>query len=80
MPKPSNDEIEIAIAEAIRLREAGEDEFFLAKVVLNHNHRLKLLDEVYKAANSYLHGSSTQQHSRLIKAIEAYRTYDTAPG
>lgn len=80
MPKPSNDEVEVALAEAIRLREAGEDEFNLAKVVLNHHHRLRLLEEVYRASSGYLHGQSAQQHTALVKAVEAYRHYDLSPG
>ena len=80
MSKPSNDEVEVALAEAIRRREAGEDEFNLAKVVLNHHHRLKLLEDVYRATTSYLHGQSPQQHSAVIKAVEAYRHYEASPG
>lgn len=81
MGKPTEAEIETAIAEAIRLRESEkEDKHAVGKVLLNHHHRLKLLEEVYRATTSFLHGESAQQHSRLVKAVEAYRKYDESPG
>lgn len=80
MPKPTKDEIETALAEAGRMREHGEDEFHLAKTLLNDHYRLQLLEELYRATTSYLHGESAQQHARLVKAVEAYRRYDEAPG
>lgn len=80
MGKPTLDEIEVAVAEAIRLRESGEDDFNVGKVLLNHHHRLKLLEEVYRASSGFLRGESGQQHSRLIKAVDAYRKYEDAAG
>lgn len=80
MGKPTDAELEMALAEAIRLRESGKDEFNLGKVVLNHHHRLKLLEEVFRATSGFLRGESAQQHSRLVKAVEAYRQYEDKPG
>lgn len=80
MVKPTVAETGIALAEAARLREGGDDEFFIGRTLLNHHHRLQLLEEVYRAASSYVHGESGSQHARLVKALEAYRAYDEAPG
>lgn len=80
MGKPTEAELLIALDEAKRLRESGKDEFFLGKVVLNHTHRLKLLEELYRVTASFLHGESAQQHSKLVKAVEAYRQYEDRPG
>ncbi|MFZ5756369.1 MAG: hypothetical protein ACOY3X_05665 [Pseudomonadota bacterium] len=78
--KPTPAEVETALAAARHLRESGQDEHFLARTLLNHHHRLQLLDDVYRATASYLHGESAQQHARLVKALEAYRRYDEAAG
>jgi len=80
MGKPTDAELAIALEEAKRLRESGKDESFLGKVVLNQNHRLKLLEELYRATATFLHGESAQQHAKLVKAVEAYRQYDERPG
>lgn len=81
MGKPTDTEVEMAIAEAIRLRESKkEDVNHVGKVLLNHHHRLKLLEELYRATTSFLHGESAQQHARLVKAVEAYRNYDDSVG
>ncbi|MFZ5724669.1 MAG: hypothetical protein ACOY33_13540 [Pseudomonadota bacterium] len=80
MVKPSKIEVETALVEARRMREAGEDDFFLARTLLNHHHRLHLLEEVYRAAAGYMHGESAQQHALLVRALDAYRRYDEAPG
>lgn len=78
--KPTPVEIETALAEAIRMREAAEDEQHVARVLLNHHYRLQLLEDLYKATTSYLHGESALQHARLVKAVEAYRQYENSAG
>lgn len=80
MGKPTKPQVDMALEQAGHLREAGEDEHYLARTLLNHHHRLQLLDEVYRAAAQYLHGESPQLHARLVRAIDAYRRYDEAPG
>ena len=80
MGKPTAVEVDRALAEAARLREQGEDTHCLGKTLLNHHHRLRLLEEVYRASTSYLHGESGVQHAHLVRAIEAYRRYDESPG
>ena len=74
MGVPSEQEVQIALAEAGRMREAGDDPQHLAKVLLNHHYRLDLLNKVMHAAELYMRsGQSSQEHSRLIRAIEAAR-------
>lgn len=81
MGKLSKNEVEVALAEAGRLRESGEDEFFIGRALLNSHHRLQLLDEVYRAASAYMRGGeSAQLHTRLVRALEIYRRYDEAAG
>lgn len=71
MSKPTPDELKTAIAEAIRLREQGEDVHFLAKTLLNHNYRLPLLEDVLLKTKRYLHsGQGPVEHTELLKAIE----------
>ncbi len=41
MSKPTEDELQAALTEAARLREEGEDHYFLAKSLLNLNYRLQ---------------------------------------
>lgn len=79
MPKPTDTEVEIALEEAKRLRESGQDELFVGKVLLNHHYRMQLLEEVYRTAASYLRGESSQQHAKLVRAVDAFRHYEEAP-
>ncbi len=80
MGKPTKDQLDVALAQAVRMREAGEDDFYLARSLLNHQHRLQLLEEIYQAAALYMHGESPQRHAQLAKAIDAYRRYADSPG
>lgn len=80
MAKPTKEQLAVALGEAGRMREAGEDDFYLGRSLLNHHHRLQLLEEIYRASAMYLHGESPQVHARLARAIEAYRRYDESPG
>ena len=41
MPKPSNEELELAIQTAIAMRENNDDPHELAKCLLSHNYRIK---------------------------------------
>ena len=72
MGVPTSEELEIALQEAARMREEGDDSHHLAKVLLNHHYRLELMDKVMHAAELYLRsGQGTQEHARLVRAIEA---------
>ena len=81
MAKPTPEELDVAIKEAIRLRENGEDEHFLGKSLLNHNYRLQLLEDVLTKAKLYLHsGHSSREHTLLVKAIEKAEQAGRLPG
>jgi len=70
MPRPTPAELEIALAEAARMREQQEDPLFLAKTLLNQNYRLGMLERVLDAAKHYLHsGLAPHEHALLERAI-----------
>jgi hypothetical protein len=71
MGVPTKEELEAALAEAARMREAGEDPHHVAKALLNHNHRIDILEKVLHAAELYLHtGHGAHEHTQLMRAIE----------
>ena len=71
MGVPTKEELETALQEAARMREQGEDPHHIAKVLLNHNHRIDVLEKVLHAAELYLHsGHSAHEHAELLKAIK----------
>ena len=81
MGKPTEEEIAEALLEAGRMREAGEDPHHIAKPLLNCHFRLGHAEHVYQAAQEFLHsGMDQSKHTRLVKALEDYRTADTHPG
>jgi hypothetical protein len=74
MSKPSEDEIKQALAEAVRMREQGDDPHFLAKTLLNHHYRLGYLQEVLQAVERYLHsGMAEPEHAHLLRTLEKAR-------
>ena len=78
MGVPTEQELEQALSEAARMREQGEDPHHLAKVVLNHNHRIKQLEKVLHATEVYLHsGHGGTEHSQLLRAIETAKQSST---
>lgn len=80
MGKPTEEELKEALQEAGRMREAGEDPKHVAKALLNCHYRLTYADHLYHAAQEYFRtGMDQSAHSRLIKALEDYRTADTHP-
>jgi DNA repair protein RadC len=71
MGVPTKEELDIALNEAARMREQGDDPCHLGKVLLNHNYRIELLEKVLQAAELYLHsGQGSHEHSQLLRAIE----------
>ena len=77
MGKPTDKELETALAEAKRLRESGEDVHFLAKALLSCNYQMTFLLDVLQAAEAYLHsGLAEHEHMRLQLAIEKAREID----
>ena len=74
MGKPTEQELEQAIAEAIRMREARDDPHFMGKTLLNLNYRHALLMRVLQAAEVYVKfGQEEQEHRNLLQAIEDAR-------
>jgi len=71
MGVPSKEELAAALAEAVRLRESGNDEHHLAKTVLNLNYRNHQLEKVMACAKHFLHsGLASEEHTALVKSIE----------
>ena len=80
MPKPSPDELEIALKQAARLREKRKDEFFMGKCLLNLHYRLKHLENALEKAKLFLHsGEGAVEHAELVKAIERAEAASRSP-
>ena len=75
--KPTAEELNVALAEAQRMREQGEDNFHLAKSLLNLNYRQQHYDVLFQAVEHYLRsGQAEQEHAQLLKALEQVRQMD----
>ena len=71
MSKPTEEELAEAVTEAARMREQGEDSHFLAKSLLSLNYRMRYLQRVLQAADTFLHyGQEAKLHGELLRAIE----------
>ena len=71
MSKPTDTELKIALAKAIEMKEQGHDEYFLAKSLINHQYRIRYLEEVLQIADRYInHGMADGEHTALLRAIE----------
>ncbi|MCW8918567.1 MAG: hypothetical protein OQL08_07095 [Gammaproteobacteria bacterium] len=69
---PSKEELAIALAEAARMREQGEDPKFIAKALLNAHYQVEQLNHVLAAVELYFNsGMAVTEHQRLKKAVEA---------
>ncbi len=77
MGKPSDEELRTALDEAARMRESGEDPHFVAKALLNQNHRIKFLERVLNATERYIRsGQAVSEHQHLVEAIRNYHKLD----
>lgn len=77
MGTPTNDELQMALDEAARMREHDEDPHFLAKSLLNIQYRFKHLEQVLHSVELYLHsGQSATEHSHLVRAIAKYHSLE----
>ena len=77
MGKPTESQLEQALAEAKRMREQGEDPHYVAKALLHLNYRLNFLDRVLHAAEAYLRsGLAETEHTQLLRAIAQVRAVD----
>ena len=71
MSRPSEQELETALHAAAFMREHDDDQFFIAKSLLNHNYRLHAMEKVVEKAKLYLHsGQNTNLEWDLEKAIQ----------
>ena len=71
MPRPTDEELDIAIQKAIEMREENNDPFNLAKCLLSHNFRMKHMEAVLVLADRYINmGMSDQERTFLIRAID----------
>lgn len=77
---PTKEELNCALDEAARMREAGEDPYFIAKALLNQHYQLTHLEHLYEAVQHYINsGQSETNHSKLLVAINRYRAILPAP-
>ena len=77
MGKPTDEELRMALDEAVRMRESGEDPYFVAKALLNLNHRVKYLDRVLNATERFIRsGQAVSEHQHLVEAIRNYHRLD----
>ncbi len=71
MTRPTDTGLAAALAEAQRLREAGEDSHNIAKALICLAHRSACLSGVREAAERYRHsGLAEHEHALLVKALD----------
>ena len=82
MSMPSEEELSIALGEAARMREQGEDPHFIAKALLNSHYQVEQLGHVLAAVELYLNsGMAVTEHQKLKKAVaEARKAIDRSAG
>jgi hypothetical protein len=67
---PSKEELAIALAEAGRMREQGEDPKFVARALLNAHYQVEQLTHVLAAVELYFNsGMAVTEHQKLKKAV-----------
>lgn len=70
MSRPTESELAIALKEAIRLRESGQDYHYLAKALLNLHYRMHYMEAISRAAGNFLHsGLAGKEQADLQTAI-----------
>ncbi len=70
MSRPTEQELETALHAAVFMREHDDDQYHLAKSLLNHNYRIHAMEKVIEKAKLYLHsGQNTHLEWDLEKAI-----------
>lgn len=72
--KPNANELNTALNEATRMRDAGEDPHFLAKSLIYLQRRNSELEIVLDHLEKYLQfGLPVEEHSALVKLVDAIR-------
>jgi hypothetical protein len=70
MPRPSPEELEIALRQAEQMREHDQDPDHVAKALLNLNYRMQYMEQLLSQTKRYLNsGQSATEHSKLLKII-----------
>lgn len=78
MPKPSDEELEIALQKATEMRENNDDPFNMAKCLLSHNFRIKNLEDVLSIADRYCNmGMAQRELTHLIRAIDKAKNVES---
>jgi hypothetical protein len=71
MGKPTAEELQVAIAKAITMREGGHDEDNVAKALLSLNYRMQKMEALLSTVKRYLHaGQSATDHRNLLLAVQ----------
>jgi hypothetical protein len=77
----SNEELNMAVAEAGIMREQDNDRHAIAKSILNLNYQAKQLENIYRSAERYLHsGMSLTEQQKLETAIRKYQSENRTSG
>lgn len=72
MGKPTDTELQQAIAAAIAMRESGHDADHVAKALLSLNYRMQKMEKLLEATKRYLHaGQNATDHRTLLQAVQA---------
>jgi hypothetical protein len=78
MAKPTAEELDIALKMAVQMREKNLDPYNVAKCLLNHNFRIRYLEEVMRAADRYINmGMSDRERTHLLSALNKARDMDS---
>ena len=78
MTRPSEKELESALAMAAQLCDENNDPHLIAKSLLSEHYRAEYLQEVFLAADRYInHGMAETERTHLIRAIEKARNMET---
>lgn len=81
MGRPTEEELAIALQEAGRMREQGEDPCFVGKSLLNQHYRLNYFQQLYTCLEHYIHsGMAESEHARLIKMLDKVRSEERHGG
>lgn len=81
MGRPTAEELSEALQEAGRMREQDEDPHHVAKSLLNHDYRLRLLEQLYDQVEHYIRsGQNSIEHAKLMKMVEKLRSEERHPG
>ena len=77
--KPTKEQFERALTSASQMHVSGQDPECMAQSLLYLNQRVRILEQVFDAANAYMRfGQDEREHAVLLKALEAAREQEEA--